>query len=133
MPHYLDEYAPQTGRWQAQSGRRYNLIVIDPAKTKLIPGRACAVTDTEEAAAVFYGFIPTAAWKRTILRNKVNPAPAQDAEIRNRECTMAAIQLVKHLVAKGSREAIIPVVAKGEDFEVVVRRKPPTTSHEAKK
>jgi len=77
MPHYLDEYAPKTGRWQAESGRRYNLIVIDLTKTRLRPGRTYAITDTEDAAALHFGFTPATGLtvrRRTPRKEKHQPA-----------------------------------------------------------
>jgi hypothetical protein len=58
MPHFIDEYAPGTGVWQAPSGRRYNLILVDPQEEKLPAGRPHAVADNEEKAAAFFNFIP---------------------------------------------------------------------------
>lgn len=127
MPHYLDEYAPQTGRWKSASGRRFDLVEIDPAKTKLAPGRPCAVTDSEEAAALFFGFIPAG----TPNFPRVPKKPALSQRKKNDKITTR--QLVKLLLRKGGTEVTVPVVINGKNFEVVVRRKPEplTKSHEA--
>lgn len=70
MPRYLDKYAPG-GRWYASSGRRYDLIIIDP-DFKLLHGRQCAVAETEEAAAVLFGF---SASKEKPRRQRIAPPP----------------------------------------------------------
>lgn len=80
MPHYIDEYAPEVGRWQAASGRRYNLVIIDPQTASLPPGIPCAVATTEEQAAAFFHLIPAQAkaprrgrQRRTIKRTYSSP------------------------------------------------------------
>jgi hypothetical protein len=122
MPHYLDEYAPKTGRWKAPSGRRYDIIEVDPSRIKLIPGRAFAVADNEDAAALFFGFVLTPLWKRP------NPLMKTDLSEQNIQTTKAINQLVKHLLSTGAKEAIIPVTIHNEHFEVVVRRKVKNTT-----
>ena len=58
MPHYIDEYAPGFGRWQAASGRRYNLVIIDPKLASLPSGISPVSATTEEQAAAFFRLVP---------------------------------------------------------------------------